>query len=232
MAFHLPQMLFCRPAHADIADCGGDQGSFRAIQRAQHDLDRKLGSIFPPRVEFDSGADLLRQRIFGRSQSVRDQPLGEAIGNDVRYLLPQQFVAMISELHFRLQIDENDFLDLVHHHHRIRRGFQQAAIFGFHLRQNAFSILAYADVADRSRNQRSFRAFKRAQHDFDRELAAILSLPGQLDAGADLLGPRVLRRTKVIRDQTLGETIRNDVRYLLPQQFVAAVSELLFRLKI
>ena len=34
-------------------------------------------------------------------------------------------------------------------------------------------------------------AFQRAQHDLDRELAAVLAPPGQLDARADLLGQRM-----------------------------------------
>ena len=48
-ALHLCQMRFGVPAHADVADGRGDQDSFGAFERAQHDLDGKLAAVFAPR---------------------------------------------------------------------------------------------------------------------------------------------------------------------------------------
>ena len=116
----LQQVRFGLLAGGDVADGRGHQNSLGAFQRAQHDLDRKLAAILPPPDEFDPGADLLRQRVFGGAKSVGDQPFREAFRNDVLHLLPQEFVAAVSELFFRLNVQQDDFSALVHHHHGIR----------------------------------------------------------------------------------------------------------------
>ena len=85
--------------------------------------------------ELDAGADLLRQRVFRGAQAVGDQPLGEALGNDVRDLLPEQLVAAVAELLLRLHVQQHDLAGLVHHHHRVRRRLEQAAVPALHLRQ-------------------------------------------------------------------------------------------------
>ena len=219
-------------AHADVADRRRHQHSLRALQRAQHDLDRKLAAVLAPRGELDPGADLLRQRVLRESQIVRDQPFREALRNDVRHLLPEELVAAVAELLLGLEIQQDDLAALVHHHHGVRRRFQQAAVAALHLRQMLLRTLAHADVADRRRHQRSLGAFQRAQHDLDRKLAAVLAPPGELDPGADLLRQRVLRGSQIVRDQPFRETLRNDVRHLLPEQLVAAVAELLLGLEV
>ena len=121
------------------------------------------------------GADLLRQRVLRGAQAVGDQPLGEALGNDVRDLLPEQLVAAVAELLLRLDVEQDDLAALVHHHHRVRRRFQQPAVAALHLRQVLLRGLAHADVADRRRHQDALGALQRAQHDLDRELAAVLA---------------------------------------------------------
>ena len=168
-------MLLRLLAHADVADRRRHQDAFGALQRAQHDLDRKLAAILAPPGELDPRADLLRQRVLRGAQTVRDQPLGEAFRNDVRHLLAEQFIAAVAELFLRLKIQQDDLAALVHHHHRVRRRLQQSAVSAFHLRQMLLRLLAHADVADRRRHQDSFGAFQRAQHDLDRKLAAILA---------------------------------------------------------
>ena len=140
-ALHLRQMLFRRLVHADVADRCRHQNSFGAFQRAQHDLDGKLGSVLPPPVELDPGTDLLRQRVSRASGSVGDQPFREALRNDVLHLLPDEFIAQISELFLRLNIQQDDFPALVHHHHGIRSRLQQPAIPALHLRQMFFGSL-------------------------------------------------------------------------------------------
>ncbi len=60
--------------------------------------------------------------------AVRDQPLREALRNDVLHLLPEEFVAAVSELLLRLHIQQHDLPGLVHHHHRIRSRLQQPAV--------------------------------------------------------------------------------------------------------
>ena len=52
-ALHLRQMLLRVLAHADVADRRRHQDAFRAFERAQHDLDRKLAAILAPPGELD-----------------------------------------------------------------------------------------------------------------------------------------------------------------------------------
>ena len=219
-------------AHADVANRGCHQRAVRAFERAQHDLDRKLAAILTPPGKFDPGADLLRQRLGGSAGAVGDQPLGEALGNDVLDLLPHQFVAAVAELFFRLHIEQHDLPARVHHHHGIGGGFEQPAVAAFHLRQMFFRVPAHADVANRGCHQRAVRAFERAQHDLDGKRAAIPAPPGKFDPGADLLRQRLGGSAGAVGDQALGEALGNDVLDLLPHQFVAAVAELFLRLHI
>ena len=95
-----------------------------------------------------------------------------------------------------------------------------------------FRGLAHTDVADRRRHQGSLGAFQRAQHDLDREGAAILASCGELDARADLLVQRVLGGAQIVGDQPFREALRDDVGNLLSQELVAAVAELLLRLQV
>ena len=45
----------------------------------------------------------------GRAASaVGDQPLREALGNDVLHLLAEEFIAAVAELFLRLNIQQND----------------------------------------------------------------------------------------------------------------------------
>ena len=97
-------MRFRRLAHADVADRRRHQGSLGALQRAQHDFDRKLAAILPLGNEFDPGADLLRRRVFGGAQIVCDQPLGKTYRDDVRDLLAKQFITAVAELLLRLYV--------------------------------------------------------------------------------------------------------------------------------
>src|SRR5580692_7094902 len=231
-ALHLRQMLFGRLAHADVADRCRHQRSFHTFQRAQHDLDRKLGSILAPCDELDSCSDLLRQRFGRASRTVRDQPFGKAFRNDVLHFLSDELIAAVSKLFFRLHVQQHNLPTLVHYHHGIRRRFEQSAVPALHLCQMLFGGLAHADVADRRRHERSFRAFQRAQHDLDRKLGSILALGNKLDPGSDLLRQRLCRTSRAVRYEPLGKSLRNNVFYLLPDQFIAAVSELLLRLHI
>ena len=97
-------MGFRIPTGCDVSDCRRHQDALGAFERAEHDLNRKLGSILPPCNKFNSRSDLLRQRFRRASGTVRDQPFREALGDDVLYLLPYQFIAAVSELLFRLNI--------------------------------------------------------------------------------------------------------------------------------
>ena len=134
-------------AGADVTDRGRHQGAFGASEWAQHELDGKRALSFPP-LELDPRTDLLRQRVFRGAQTVGDQPLREALRNDVRHLLAEELIATVSELLLRLQVEEHDLSALVHHHHRIRCRLQQPAVLALHLRQIFLRVLAHADVAD------------------------------------------------------------------------------------
>src|ERR1039457_7075857 len=105
----LPELPLQRLAHADVADCSGHQDSLGTRQRTQRDLDRKFASILPPPSEFNPRADLLRQSVFGRSKSIGDEPLREALGNDRLHLRAYEFIAAVSELFFRPNIQQDDF---------------------------------------------------------------------------------------------------------------------------
>ena len=54
----------------------------------------------------------------------------------------------------------------------------------------------------------------------------------ELDPGADLLRQRVGSATRTVGDETFRKALRNDVLDRLPEQLVAAVSELLLRLHV
>src|ERR1700730_7126485 len=231
-AFHLRQMLFRILAHADVADRCRHQDSLSAFQRAQHDLNRKRTSILPPPGELNPCTDLLRQRLSRGSRTASDQSFRETFRNDVLHLLPYEFIAAVSELFLRLNVQQDDLPARVHHHHRIRCCFQQSAIPAFHLRQMLFRILAHADVADRCRHQDSLSAFQRAQHDLNRKRTSILPPPGELNPCTDLLRQRLSRGSRTVSDQSFRETFRNDVLHLLPYEFIAAVSELFLRLNV
>ena len=77
-------------------------------ERAQHDLDGELAAVLAPPDQLDAGADLLGQRIRGGPSAVGDQPLGEALGDDVRDLLADQFVAAVAELLLGLDVEQDD----------------------------------------------------------------------------------------------------------------------------
>src|SRR6202167_2710958 len=218
--------------HADVADGGGDENAFRAVEGTQHDLDGKLAAVLAPRRQLDSGADLLGQSFLGGAKPVCDQTFREALRNDVAHLLAEQLVAAIAELFLRLQIQEHDLALLVHHHHGVGRGFQQTPVPALHLHQMRVGGITHADVADGGGNENALRAAEGAQHDLDGKLAAVLAPRRQLDSGADLLGQSFLGGAKPVRDQAFREALRHDVAYLRAEQLVAAVAELFFRLKI
>ncbi len=75
--------------------------------------------------------------------TVGNDPFREAFGDDVLHLLPDQFVAAVAKLFFRLNIQQNNLSAHVDHHHGIGSRFQQAAVPAFHLRQMGFRSLAH-----------------------------------------------------------------------------------------
>ena len=141
---------------------------------------------------------------------VGDQPLGEALRNDVLHLLPEQLVAAVAELLLRLHVQQHDLAALVHHHHRIRRRLQQPAVPALHLRQMLLRGLAHADVADRRRHQDAFGAFQRAQHDLDRETrcrpcaAPMSSIPVPICCASASAADRECRRRSAVRRSPSG----------------------------
>jgi hypothetical protein len=53
-------VVFGGPALADVANGGRHQDPLGAVQRAQHDLDRKLSAVLALPDELEPGANLLR----------------------------------------------------------------------------------------------------------------------------------------------------------------------------
>ncbi len=179
-------------------------------------------------------ADLLGQRILGRTQRVRDQPLGKAERNDVGDLPADQLVATVAELALRLDVQQHDVAVLAHDHHRIGRRLQQPAIARLHLGQPGLGGLPDADVADRRGHQHAVAAFQRTQHDLDGKRAAVLAAAGagKFDARADLLGQCLGGRAGAVGKQALGKALGDDVADRLAQQFVPMVAELALRLEV
>jgi hypothetical protein len=115
----------------DVANDRRHEKPFGALQRAENELDRERASIFRASNELDSGAtgaNALRAWVFLRSKPLREDPLGDTFWNDVLYLPAGERAAGISELLFRLRIQENDILALVHDHYRVGSGFQPLSI--------------------------------------------------------------------------------------------------------
>ncbi len=228
----LEELVLRRLAHGDVADGGRHQDPLGALERAEHDLDRELGAVLAPGRELDPGADPLGQGVGRGAKVVGDQPLGEALGDDVGDLLPDQLVALVAELLLGLQVEQDDVAGLVDHDHRVRRRLEQPPVAALHLGEVPLRRLAHGDVADGGRHQDPLGALERAEHDLDRELGAVLAPGRELDPGADPLGQGVGRGAKVVGDQPLGEALGDDVGDLLPDQLVALVAELLLGLQV
>ena len=95
-----------------------------------------------------------------------------------------------------------------------------------------FGFFAHADVANRGCNQDAFGAFQWAEHDLDREFAAILAQSSELDAGANLLRQGVFHGAFFVGNQPFRKALGNDVFHALPYKFVAPVPELFLGLHV
>ena len=224
-----PQCVLRSLAHADVADRRRHQDTFGAFQRAQHELDRKLASVLAPRGELDPGTDLLRQRLCHGSTTVRDQPFREALRNDVGHLLPEEFIAPVSELLLRLNVQQHDFSALVHHHHRVWSRLQQPAVLALHLRQMLFRGLALGNI-DETRTQKiPARPRQPVQPYFADELPPLGVADGALErqslagSGAPLVFLEALRDRAPVRLTRWVEFPQ-----IVLQQFIPRVSEQLF----
>ena len=128
--------------------------------------------------QLDAGADLLRQRLGRGARAVGDQPLGEALRDDVRDLLPEELVAAIAELLLRLNVDQDDLARLVDHHHGIRRRLQQPAVPALHLRQMFLRVLARRDVLQhREKGRLAFEVDKPRVPLDTQDRAILLAMP-------------------------------------------------------
>jgi hypothetical protein len=94
-------------------------------------------------------------------------------------------------------------------------------------RQMLFGLIANRDVANRRGDEDALGTLERAEHDLDREFAAILAPSDELDPSADLLSQSVGSGPQVVGDQSRGETLRDDVGDRLAEELVTAIAELL-----
>ena len=76
------------------------------------------------------GPDQLGQGVLGRAQVVGDEPLGEALRDDVRDRLAEELVAAVAELLLGLDVEQHDLAGLVDDDHRVGRRLEQAAVLG------------------------------------------------------------------------------------------------------
>ena len=181
-----------RLAHADVADGRGDEDALGALERAQHDLDRELGPVLAARDELDAGADLLGEGVGRGARVVGDQPLGEALRDDVADLLPDELVAAVAELLLGLQVEQDDLAGLVDDDHRVGGRLEQAAVAAFHLA----------------------RCFSAAWRTLMSRMAAVTSVPSALSSGLSIISMgnsvRFLRRaiSSMPRSNLLGQGCR------------------------
>ena len=216
----------------DVADRRGYQDTIGALERAEHDLDRKSGSILPPSVQFDPCVDLLGQRLCVGAKSIGEEPFRESLWNDVLHVPAEEYIASVSKLLLRPRVQQDDLSRLVDHHHSVRSRFQKSAIFGLGLRQMPFRVLTHSDIADRRCHQDSLRALKWAQHDLDGKLGSVLAMPDEFDSRANLLRQRFSPGAGSIGKQPLSESLRNDSGHIEAQEFVAPVTELFLCLSV
>ncbi len=104
------------------------------------------------------------------AQVVGDQPLGEALGDDVRDLLAEQLIAVVAELLLGLDIEQDDLARLVDHDHRVRRGLEQAAVAALDWARSASAALRTLMSRMAAVTRMPSATAERGQHELDREL--------------------------------------------------------------
>ena len=228
-----------------MAELGeASQISGRVAQCRESEARQKLRTVFP------SADALFLMPALRRGQAehlFRTTALDIAEGKEAGEIAPNDLVGRIAFDALGAGIPADDLAARVHQVDRMILDTVEEhpiAIFAlpellFHqpalplqLRQMGFGRLAHADVADRRRHQNALGAFQRTQHELDRKLATILASPNEFDPGANLLRQRLGRGSSPIGEQPFRESFRNDGRDLLTEEVIAAISKLLFRLKI
>jgi hypothetical protein len=98
------------------------------VQRAEADLDRKLGAVVAASVELEVGAHLARPRIGHVPRAVREVDAAEALGDEELDGAAEQLAAVVAEELLGAPVDKADATLGVGEHDRvgcrIEQGFE------------------------------------------------------------------------------------------------------------
>ena len=105
----LQEMRFGLLAHADVADRRRHQDAVGALQRAQHDLDRKLAAVLaPPRAVRCRCRSAAPARLPPSAARRRRSRSAKPSGMMFVTFWPDQLVAAVAELLLRLHVQQDD----------------------------------------------------------------------------------------------------------------------------
>src|SRR5579875_242078 len=110
-------------ALGDVGDRRQDERPLIAYDRIEADLDRDLGPILSYPVEVAPGAHRARDGGLRENVAQAYMPVAEALGDQQLDRSAEQLRARITEQLLGLHVHVDDLACVVHHHHRIRRGF-------------------------------------------------------------------------------------------------------------
>ena len=156
---------------------------------------------------------------------MKENPPKSCCRNDVRYLLPDQFIAVISELLLCLKVEQDDLPGLIHSHHRIRSCLQQGPV----LRSRLFAFAQIVAELGKS-SQVSGCVAQCSEGDICEKSRAVFAqthalffVPAALGGDAEyLFGPapfNIFRRTdagKVVTDNLIGSVPFNKLSPGIP----------------
>src|SRR5882757_6438641 len=185
----------------DVADGARNQRPFFRFERAQADLDGKLGSVLAPAVELQTHAHRSHLGIGEEPVAAVGMLAPVPLRQQELDFLVEQLGAREAEELLGLRIDQNDVALPVDDDDRVRRGFEQALEF-------LLRLLALADVADRAHDERAFLGLQRTQADFHGELSAVLAQAVELQTHSHGAGPRLGEIVGAMADMRFPETLR------------------------
>ncbi len=157
-------------AHADVADGCRDQYSVRAVQWAEHDLDRKRTAVLALACELNAGTNLLLECLRCGPRPIGDEAFGKTFGDDVRDFLAYELIPAVAELLLCLHIQQYDFARLIDHHNGVGSGLEKAAVLGA-----GFFGLGEVAAYVRKSSQPAARISQRCQVGVGKEARAILA---------------------------------------------------------
>src|SRR2546427_2855630 len=170
-------MLLGFLAFGDVPYRCRDQDSLWAFQRAQADLDGKLGGVFPQPAQLQALTHQPRAGMRGVPLSMLRMLPSKSLWQQVVNNLPDQLLAAIAEQALRLRVYENDAPLYIRDDHGIRRGFENPTELDFASAQSLLGLFARRDIARdlAEAAQSTVLASQRSNQDIGPETGAILA---------------------------------------------------------